>query len=362
MKKLLLIFCFFFGSLFAQEKSTAKIITELVIGADGVGKPEYLFDYPGFVETDYNLNIYVAEKKALTVRVYDRYGKFLRNIGRRGRGPGEFLDITLMKINNRSEIIVFDNLTYRITFFSTEGKYLKELKYNPSLINWPRGIVQLDDGNYLLSYYLENEDNLFFLWDKDFNKRLCVITEEQVNEEKTERIEKIFKNFDGNCFDSFDNKIIISKYFYDGHIYLFDYSKGNVQQMYTISGYKFNKEPYTPINDKSSDAKSDLRLLAMNTSFKANINNLSLGVFFLNNHNIINFIKFVKGKEIIFGFEKYDKEFNFLGFWTIQKSKIENDNRKMLLFGVKVAHKDKDDNFYLIDETEYPKVKRIRIE
>lgn len=363
IRKILLYLFFVTSSLIAQESKSASIRFDLVIGEDDIGKPEYLFDYPGTVETDKYLNIYIAEKKALTIRVFDKNGKFIRNIGRRGRGPGEFLDLTLFTINSNDELLVFDNFMFRITYFSLDGNYKKEIKYSPSIINWPRSILQLKDDNYLLSYYLGNESNLFFLWDKNFVKRVASIGEEYFDERNDiELKESLFYSFFPNYAASKGDYLAVTKNFYNGVVYLFQYLNGSVKFLKRISGYSINKTAYSKSHEKNSDLKHDISISYFNKKFQANIHSKSLGIFFLKNGTLINFTKHEAGKEIIFGYEKYDRQFKFLGYYQIEKTKITNENRRMLLFGIEVAHKDFEDNFYLIDNTEYPKVKKIRLE
>lgn len=362
MKNLLLITIFIFYGLLIQYESKAQINTELIIGADEVGKKEYLFEYPGFVSTDKELNIYIAEKKALVIRVYDKKGRFIREFGKRGRGPGEFLDITLMKINHNDELMVFDNFMYRITFFSLGGKYLRAINYNPQYINWPRNITQLNDGGYIMSYYLENENNLFHLWNNDLTKRLDVINEYQLDEEDNIDLQKVkIYGLLGNFIDEKNGILAVTKYLYDGKVYLFKYFNKRISFYKIINGFTYKNESYTKIIDKSREKNYDIEAFYLNNTFKAMIHNKSLGVFFMNNGHLLNFTILEKDKYMILGYEEFNEEYNFLGYKTIYKNKITDENRKYLLYGYTLSHKDKNDNFYLIDETEYPKVKRIVI-
>lgn len=63
--------------------------TELRLGAEGA-RPELMFGRIADVAVDTSGRIYVLEPMAREVRVFDRNGEFLRRIGRRGAGPGEF--------------------------------------------------------------------------------------------------------------------------------------------------------------------------------------------------------------------------------------------------------------------------------
>ena len=47
------------------------------------------FKYPVSVAVDKNNNLYICDQNNHQVRVYDLAGKYVRTIGRKGRGPGD---------------------------------------------------------------------------------------------------------------------------------------------------------------------------------------------------------------------------------------------------------------------------------
>lgn len=94
----------------------AKIDVNLVIGGKENIK-EYIFSKILDIKIDSKNNIYVSDKLKPQLSIYDTNGKFLRNIGARGKGPGEFLEITTYDII-ADEVIVFDKINQRFTVFS----------------------------------------------------------------------------------------------------------------------------------------------------------------------------------------------------------------------------------------------------
>ena len=56
--------------------------------------------------------------------VFDRQGKFLHNIGKKGRGPGEhvFLDNFIV---HQDTIIIFDSYLNRLTFYTLDNRYIQ---------------------------------------------------------------------------------------------------------------------------------------------------------------------------------------------------------------------------------------------
>lgn len=66
--------------------------------------------------------IYVADLAEARIGVFDSLGRRMTWIGRRGRGPGEFLDIRSLGFSGDS-LWVYDPAQLRITFWSLAGKY-----------------------------------------------------------------------------------------------------------------------------------------------------------------------------------------------------------------------------------------------
>lgn len=99
---------------------------ELTIGETTKEKePEFLV--VSSLRVDNDENIYVLDRKACQITVFDKNGKHLSNIGRKGQGPGEMQAPTIMEIFSEKEIMISDLINNRISFFSLEGKLLKEV-------------------------------------------------------------------------------------------------------------------------------------------------------------------------------------------------------------------------------------------
>ncbi|MDP1859864.1 MAG: 6-bladed beta-propeller [Gemmatimonadaceae bacterium] len=70
-----------------------------------------------------NGNVVVASAQALRLEVYDRAGRFLRTIGRRGDGPGEFRAITRIWRMRGDSLLLFEGgMTRRFVAFDSAGR------------------------------------------------------------------------------------------------------------------------------------------------------------------------------------------------------------------------------------------------
>ncbi|NQT80602.1 MAG: 6-bladed beta-propeller [Candidatus Aminicenantes bacterium] len=98
---------------------------ELTIG-EGEAEEE-MFSAISSVVVDDDGNIYMLDGEEKKVKVFDPEGKFVREFGKQGQGPGEFSLPILIQFSNKGELVVEDPLNARIAFFTTEGKFLKNL-------------------------------------------------------------------------------------------------------------------------------------------------------------------------------------------------------------------------------------------
>lgn len=108
------------------EEDVFGLDEELTIGEeDKDGEP--LFIDISSVRVDYEENIYVLDSKACQIKVFDKNGKYLRKIGRKGQGPGEMQLPTMLDIVSGKKIMICDLPNNRISFYSLQGELLKEV-------------------------------------------------------------------------------------------------------------------------------------------------------------------------------------------------------------------------------------------
>lgn len=88
----------------AQEVSDLKLLYE--IGNEK--QVDYIFRAPQLLEIDSNENIYLVDYTGTEIMVFDETGAYKGKIGRKGRGPGDFLKITSLNVIENDTLIVFD--------------------------------------------------------------------------------------------------------------------------------------------------------------------------------------------------------------------------------------------------------------
>ncbi len=89
------------------------------------GREEYMFSEVGSIAVDDEERIFISDWKELHIKVFSKKGEYLKTIGRKGQGPGEFQRISGMQITHHQELMVFDMSIRRLSFFSLDGEFIR---------------------------------------------------------------------------------------------------------------------------------------------------------------------------------------------------------------------------------------------
>jgi len=98
-----------------------------------LGGPEAQGDYAfgearAFVVDDEG-SIYVLDTKSDHIKVFDRSGKYVRTIGRKGQGPGELGRPRMLSINRAGGELAVLELSRRMSFFKLDGTFLRHVSF-----------------------------------------------------------------------------------------------------------------------------------------------------------------------------------------------------------------------------------------
>lgn len=101
----------------------------MTLGVAGGGKGADGFYQPNDVVTDENGDIYVAEGHGgdnARIVVFDKTGKYLREFGKKGSGPGEFDQPHGLAFDATGRLFVADRSNNRVQIVDKQGKFLEE--------------------------------------------------------------------------------------------------------------------------------------------------------------------------------------------------------------------------------------------
>lgn len=125
------------GSVVLKLDANGKVLLTLGTkgenGAWSEAEGTHLFHQPNETALDSAGNIYVAQGHlAAEPRIlkFTADGKFIKQWGTRGDGPGQFAAAHSIKIDSQDRLYVADRENQRIEIFDTEGNLLDEWKYD----------------------------------------------------------------------------------------------------------------------------------------------------------------------------------------------------------------------------------------
>jgi hypothetical protein len=106
----------------SASAQTLPLKRDLDIGT-AEGEPAYEFSRVGSIAVGNDGTIFVANGATSSIRLFTPQGKFIRELGRRGNGPGEFQGVRLLQVMGDT-LLLFDAGLQRTTLLDLSGKVL----------------------------------------------------------------------------------------------------------------------------------------------------------------------------------------------------------------------------------------------
>lgn len=150
-KALLIIFLFFFSGNNSKGQEIASFYDVFIknreISLDTKGLDIHSF-YKMYTDPDNNLLF--LDPAGCQVLFFDQGGKFLKKIGEKGQGPGEFIVPLAVGLDSKGNIYVADSQARRLNKFDKEGHFIFSFIYSSS--HTPPKSVRVDSkGNLFFS-------------------------------------------------------------------------------------------------------------------------------------------------------------------------------------------------------------------
>jgi len=127
-----------------------KLVEEVRI-SDKAFPSDIFFQNPRGIAVDAAGRVYVADSDANHLKVFGPDGKFLRTIGRKGQGPGEFLGPEFVEVGG-GRIYIWESMSRRISILDAEGKFIASIPFYPGVFGILIRMRALPDGR-LVAYY-----------------------------------------------------------------------------------------------------------------------------------------------------------------------------------------------------------------
>lgn len=131
-----------------QDRVLAGTAPQVFALGKAEGAEHEIFGDIGSVAFDAAENLYVLDRQSKRVMVYDRTGRFLRQIGKEGEGPGELIAPRQMTLAGDGTVIIFDLARPGYSLFRPDGTFVRNVATEGELpdmnaqLTWhPRGGV-----------------------------------------------------------------------------------------------------------------------------------------------------------------------------------------------------------------------------
>ena len=142
----------------ANPEERWRVVEGLRIGTVSGDGPD-TFGQVGSVVVDGAGRLWIVDRQATEIRVFDADGEFVRTVGRSGEGPGEFESIGPAHLAPNGEIWVEDTDLWRFEIFDTTGTRVAGHRGVSMMRGGSRGWTE--DGRFLVLEYDRESERVF---------------------------------------------------------------------------------------------------------------------------------------------------------------------------------------------------------
>ena len=105
---------------------TLELVEDLLI--EDKDSEDYFFQWLCDINVDRNGNIYVLDRQQHRAYIFDKLGNFIKAIGGKGQGPGEFNTPIKIAVDHKDRINVLENR--RLHLFDSNTDFIKSINFN----------------------------------------------------------------------------------------------------------------------------------------------------------------------------------------------------------------------------------------
>lgn len=160
-----------------EYRRSAELTFDSKVGLDslfvigGTNDPLRRFGSLGSVHVTAGGDLSASDLVSSEIRTFSPAGEPRSAFGSRGRGVGQFLQITSFGLTEEGQVVVADQFNRRVSVTTSVG--IDTLSFGDSGILWPRSIHGFSNGEFMLSYRgganarEEERTMLFHLYDRE---------------------------------------------------------------------------------------------------------------------------------------------------------------------------------------------------
>ena len=301
------------------------------------------------IRVDNESNMYLFDPQLMKIKVFNSKGEQLAEFGKEGKGPGEYERPRSFYLNKKNgDLMIFDRNAARLTRFTKQGE-VKELIPTEVIKVMPK-FLRDGDRNIVINPSFDS-DTLAMITDDSFNP----ISEFLSTSEYGEGLEKIQRaiNISSGSALAYNDHFYFAPVVYSGEIYDYVFDPG-------LNNYVLDRKIVsTPVDQP-------FEVLSNNSKRQASVRFFSpegeLSVLFLSGSNglykyeddIFHFVGREEGNKRIFGVELFDEQWKYIGFKEIRSIELDiNDEDAPQRISFVIEDIDRNGIFYGRQRNEY---------
>ena len=312
-----------------------SLIQESIIGEHPEDMASAL-TFPFIVGYDSSGHLYVSDKSAAHIKVFDVSGNMINTLGVRGQGPGEYQEIAHFTLNYDGELLVLDNINARLTLYDRNHDLADTVPFPDGKM--PFIIKPLSDSLYvfgIMPRYANKEDigvrrNIFYIYDKDLNPTgVNFGSTGNIWEVDTDMGQIQTRMIAINVSVINSQKFVIVPLYYEGNMLLCD-GKGGVWSERKVIGNIPIGESYTLlgeeiIRNENSDRTNTVAYSGMAGRAIFKSRHYSLGVFPYESGFVHFSYRTVRLKQHELGVEIFDRDGNLLEYGIVDNPPLTGE-------------------------------------
>lgn len=108
-----------------SEANERRLVLEQRVG-EAEGSDTVTFGQIGYIGVTADSRIFVLDFQGPTIKLLDSSGAFVRFVGRKGAGPGEFEQVTGMDVLPNGQLVLWDASHSRLNVYDTAGDFVAQ--------------------------------------------------------------------------------------------------------------------------------------------------------------------------------------------------------------------------------------------
>jgi hypothetical protein len=187
------------------------------------------------IDVDRNGNIFIGDDESRIIVLSPNF-KFIRVIGNHGEGPGEFKNVSCIRISPNNELVVQDSKLKRISRFNSKGIFLSSFKYFGFSYNFDVN----DEFVYVSNLAFLTKDGLVDKYTAGGEKQKSFIINDEENK-------LIHQSGNSGFVNTIDNHTLLYSYPYPYRVLLLD------KKDLTKIEFSLNRKDFTGLTSNSKN-------------------------------------------------------------------------------------------------------------